>query len=81
MFNHDLKRYLVAFGRGTRNCLGYNLGYAMLYLGTAAVASRYNMELFETDIRDVSLERDWTIPQPRVGSQGVRATVLSQVAV
>ena len=79
--NPDLKkRHFVPFGRGTRNCLGYNLGYAMLYLPIAAVMARYDMELFETGFEDVDLERDWTIPQPKVGSEGVRALVLRQVA-
>ena len=73
--NQGLKRYFVPFGRGTRNCLGYNLGYAMLYLTIATVTARYDMELFKTSFEDVNLERDWTIPQPKVGSEGVRTLV------
>ncbi len=74
--NQGLKRHFVPFGRGTRNCLGYNLGNAMLYFNIAAVVRRYDLELFETSFADVNLERDWTIPQPRIGSKGVRAMVL-----
>ena len=74
-----LKRHFVPFGRGTRNCLGYNLGYAMLYLTIATVIARYDMELFETSFEDVDLQRDWTIPQPKVGSEGVRAVVVGKV--
>ena len=33
-----LDKYLVAFGRGSRNCVGMNLGVAELYLSLAAVA-------------------------------------------
>ena len=51
----------------------------MLYLTLAAVVARYDMELFETGFEDVDLERDWTIPQPKVGSEGVRAVVVGKV--
>lgn len=78
--NQTLKRHFVPFGRGTRNCLGYNLGYAMLYFAIVTVTTRYDMELFQTGFEDVDLERDWTIPQPRVGSEGVRALVLRKLA-
>ena len=78
--NQGLKRHFVAFGRGTRNCLGYNLGYAMLFFAIATVTARYDMEPFETYFEDVNLERDWTIPQPRLGSDGVRAIVLRKVS-
>lgn len=78
--NQGLKRYFVAFGRGTRNCLGYNLGYAMLFFTIATVTARYDMQLFKTCFEDVNLERDWTIPQPRLGSEGVRALVLRELS-
>lgn len=64
--NQALKRHFVPFGRGTRNCLGYNLAYAMLYLSIAGVAGCYDMEPFQTSSEDVDLERDWVIPQPRI---------------
>ena len=77
----SLKRHLVAFGRGTRNCLGYNLGMAIMYFGIASVADGFDMELYETTFEDVNLERDWTIPQPRIGSQGVRAVILPRAKI
>ncbi len=70
-----LDRYLVAFGRGTRNCVGRNLGMAELYLVLAAVAGRFEMELFQTDRGDVDLWRDWYVPHGRVDSKGVRVFV------
>ncbi|MCJ1368214.1 hypothetical protein MMC16_007355 [Acarospora aff. strigata] len=72
----QLEKYLVPFGKGTRSCLGYNLGLAELYLTLAAVVGRFEMRLFETDESDVRLERDWFIPQPRVGTRGVRVEVV-----
>ena len=70
-----LDRYLVAFGRGTRNCVGTNLGMAELYLVLAAVAGRFEMELFQTDRGDVDVWRDWYVPRGRVDSKGVRVCV------
>jgi cytochrome P450 len=75
----SLKRYLISSGRGTRSCIGYNLGNAMVYMMVAAVAAKFDMVPFETDDRDVDLERDWSIPQPRPDSKGVRATVVRKV--
>jgi cytochrome P450 len=62
-----LKKYLLCFSRGSRSCLGYNLGNSMLFLTVAAVATKFDFELFETDNRDVDIERDWSIPQGRPG--------------
>ncbi|RAH57400.1 cytochrome P450 [Aspergillus piperis CBS 112811] len=71
----DLKRSLVAFGAGTRYCLGTSLAYAELYLMAAALATRVDMELFETTVDDVKIMLDWTIPQPKPDTQGVRVKV------
>lgn len=71
----QLEKHYAPFGRGTRSCLGYSLGLAELYLGLAAVVTRFKMELFETGQKDVELERDWFIPQPSITTKGVRVTV------
>jgi cytochrome P450 len=76
----SLKKYLICFGRGTRSCMGYNLGNSMLYLTVAAVAAKFEFEPFETDDRDVDTERDWSIPQPRPDSKGIRATVVRKIS-
>lgn len=73
--NHELKRYLVAFGHGTRNCLGYNLAWAEMYLLSAALATRVDMQLYETNIDDVAIQRDWTIPQPKPDTRGIQVMV------
>ena len=70
-----LDRYLVAFGRGTRNCVGINLGMAELYLVLAAVVGKFEMRLHQTDRGDVDMWRDWYVPHGRVDSQGVRVCV------
>ena len=71
----QMEKYFVAFGRGTRNCLGYNLGLAELYLGLDGIFTKFDMELYETGLRDVELERDWFIPQPAANSEGVRVII------
>jgi cytochrome P450 len=75
----SLKRYLISSGRGTRSCIGYNLGNTMVYMMVAALAAKFDMVPFETDDRDVDLERDWSIPQARPDSKGVRAMVVGKV--
>lgn len=72
---HQLDRYLVAFGKGTRNCVGKNLGQAELYLTLAAIIPRFAFSLVDTDERDVEIGRDWYVMQPLRRSEGVRAMV------
>lgn len=37
LHNPGLKKYILAFGKGTRGCLGINLAYAELYMTLAAI--------------------------------------------
>jgi len=74
-----LERYLFAFSKGSRICLGYNLAWAELYITLATVVSRFDMELYQTSFEDVDLKHDWFIPQPKAGSLGVRAMVVGKV--
>lgn len=48
------RRYLVAFGRGARMCLGLNLAYAEMYIALATLVSDVEMKLFETSDRDIT---------------------------
>jgi cytochrome P450 len=86
--NPGLDRYLVSFGKGTRQCLGMNLAYAEMYLTLARVFRWFGLdsvrrsgdvgvlELFETDKTDVEMVADVLVPFVKRGSQGVRAVVL-----
>jgi len=40
-------RYQVAFGKGSRSCVGMNLAYAELYLVIAVLVTRFDLELYE----------------------------------
>ncbi len=70
----ELRKYQMAFSKGGRNCVGMNLALAEMFLAVAAVA-RYDMDLFETDLSDIQFQHDYHVAYPRLGSQGVRATV------
>ncbi|KAF2160316.1 hypothetical protein M409DRAFT_70493 [Zasmidium cellare ATCC 36951] len=70
------KKYVVPFSKGTRRCLGENLATAELYLTLAAVFRRFNLELFETTREDdIDMAREYMIPFPKKGSQGLRVLV------
>ena len=86
--NTRLERYMVSFSKGTRQCVGMNLGSAEIYLAVAAIFRNYGtkdykipgdrgiLELFETDIRDVEPVGDFQVPIPWKGSKGIRIRVL-----
>ncbi|OJD35002.1 cytochrome p450 [Diplodia corticola] len=76
----DLDGYLLSFSKGSRQCLGMNLAYAEMHIALATVLRRFGdrMELFDTTIDDVRVQRDLFIPKPRVGSKGVRVLIRSK---
>ncbi|KAI9704833.1 MAG: hypothetical protein M1836_006613 [Candelina mexicana] len=69
------KRNLVPFSRGSRNCVGMNLAYAAMPLITAAMFTRFDMELFETTIDDVRFQHDFFGPQAKLGTLGVQVKI------
>lgn len=69
------KRYLVPFAKGSRMCVGVNLTNALSYLTLASVFRTFEFELFETTVKDVTIQRDCFNGQPWKGTKGVRATV------
>lgn len=71
-----LDRYLVTFAKGNRSCVGINIAYSEMYLGVAALVSRYDMELYDFDRkRDLEIVRDTFVGLPTKESRGVRAKV------
>ncbi|KAK4496736.1 hypothetical protein PRZ48_012719 [Zasmidium cellare] len=69
------KKYVVSFSRVTRRCLGENLATAELFMTLAAVFRRFDLELFETTREDIDMAREYMIPLPKKGSQGLRVLV------
>lgn len=73
-----LQKYLVAFGRGSRQCLGMNLGSAELYFCLAGVFRKFgsSMEIVETvKERDVDICRDIFTPAMREDSTGIKVVI------
>lgn len=70
-----LDRSFVAFGRGTRSCLGQHLAMAEIYISLAALFEQFDLRLYETTRDDVDVAHDFFAPQVRQGSAGLRVTV------
>ncbi|KAI9651889.1 MAG: hypothetical protein M1831_007511 [Alyxoria varia] len=67
-----LSRYMVAFGHGTRGCVGMQLAYADLFIGLSSFFRRFEVELFETKPDAVECYFDMFVPRPSPGTKGVR---------
>ncbi|TGJ88430.1 hypothetical protein E0Z10_g343 [Xylaria hypoxylon] len=66
-------RYLVAFGRGSRMCLGINLAHAELYIALATLFRHRDFELHDTvRERDVDFSRDFFVGETSASAKGVR---------
>ncbi|KAL1863207.1 hypothetical protein Plec18170_000037 [Paecilomyces lecythidis] len=79
--NPRLDRYLIAFSKGSRQCVGINLAYAELYMALGCifrafaqrVEDKKQLVLYETSSEDVEVVGDMFIPAVKKGSKGVRA--------
>ncbi|KAL8843732.1 MAG: hypothetical protein Q9176_001940 [Flavoplaca citrina] len=71
------EEYLVSFSRGGRRCMGIHLAHAELYLTLSTVFRRYGgeMRLWETERRDVEPARDFFVPAPEAGGNGLRVVI------
>ncbi|CEO59187.1 hypothetical protein PMG11_03870 [Penicillium brasilianum] len=72
---HRLERYLVAFSKGSRQCIGIPLAKAEILLVIATIFREFEMELYDTTFEDVRVVRDMFNGHPRKGSEGVRALI------
>lgn len=68
-------KYLFAFGRGTRQCLGMNLGYAELYLTLATLFRTFDMGLYETSLEDIEVFHDFFNGIPKLDSRRLRIRI------
>ncbi|KAK2770549.1 Trichodiene oxygenase 7 [Colletotrichum kahawae] len=75
--NPELKsRYFMAWGRGSRSCVGMNLANAELYLTIACILRRFDLTLYDTiRDRDVEVVHDGFIGMPAFDSPGIRANI------
>lgn len=71
-----LKHYMVAFGKGARNCLGMNLAQATIRIALGTLLRRFHFELVDTCYdMDVKIVRDVVAPDTHPESKGVRVLV------
>ncbi|KAG8169495.1 hypothetical protein KVR01_000240 [Diaporthe batatas] len=69
-------RYMMAFGRGSRMCLGMNLAYAELFMTIARLITRFDMEPFDVvKERDVDVDGDCFNGITRDDSPGIQVTI------
>ncbi|EIT77631.1 hypothetical protein AO1008_09570 [Aspergillus oryzae 100-8] len=71
-----LSRFLVAFSKGSRQCLGMNLAYAELYLTLARIVRLVDMKLVGTTIDNIRVGRDLGHPAPKAGNFEVKVEVM-----
>ncbi|KAL2794563.1 cytochrome P450 [Aspergillus keveii] len=67
-----LEKYMVAFSKGSRMCIGMHLARSEIYLVISNLLRRMKFELFETTIEDVRVIHDIFIPFVKMDSKGVR---------
>ncbi|KAL4925323.1 cytochrome P450 [Aspergillus undulatus] len=70
-----LEKYMVAFSKGSRMCIGMHLARSEILLVISSLLRRMNFELFETTIEDVTVVHDIFIPFVKMDSKGVRLLV------
>lgn len=62
----------MAFSKGGRICIGIELARAEICPVKAALATRFDMKLFETDDSDVAFLYDYQVAMPKLDSKGVQ---------
>ncbi|KAL1963024.1 hypothetical protein VTN77DRAFT_8772 [Rasamsonia byssochlamydoides] len=73
-----LDRYMVAFTKGSRQCIGMNLARAEMLLVIPKIVRHLNLRLFETTVEDVRLAHDFFLPAAKLTSKGVRVVVTEE---
>lgn len=83
-------KYLVAFSKGSRNCVGQPMANAELFMTLANILRTFarleknnvgtvvgvrGMELFQTDRRDTDMKRDFGFPSPEKGRGNMRIVI------
>jgi cytochrome P450 len=75
---NDRKRlevYHVPFSCGSRSCIGKDLAMVELYLAVANLFRRFDMNVFETSERDISIAHDFFAPFGPSESKGLQVMV------
>lgn len=70
-----LDKHMVAFGKGVRACLGLELAKQEILLVAGNLFWKYDFELYETSLWDVTVVHDYFSPFGPSQSKGVRVKV------
>ncbi|TAQ88584.1 hypothetical protein B7494_g3093 [Chlorociboria aeruginascens] len=71
LVHHDLDRYYVPFGKGTRMCPGMDLAYTEIHMALVVLFRRFEFELFDTvKERDIDVVRDCFMGEATPNSLG-----------
>lgn len=71
-----IEQYILAFGKGTRSCVGINLAYAEMYTILATIFRKFpDIKLHNTMPEDVELVHDYFAGMTRASSQGLQIIV------
>ncbi|KAK4651943.1 hypothetical protein QC762_606940 [Podospora pseudocomata] len=76
--NYKLQKFLIAFGKGSRSCIGESLAYCEVYLMTALIAMRIipRAKLVNTTYEDnVKYDHDCIVPHSRNGPVTVHVRI------
>ncbi|SPO06184.1 related to trichodiene oxygenase cytochrome P450 [Cephalotrichum gorgonifer] len=75
--NYKLQKFLIAFGKGTRSCVGENLAYCEVYLMAALMAFHIipRARLYETTVEDIAYDHDLIVAQTKKGFISVRIKI------
>ncbi|KAG2421211.1 hypothetical protein HFD88_000827 [Aspergillus terreus] len=70
-----LEKYMVAFSKGSRQCIGMHLARAEILMVISTLLQRFEFELYETTVEDVRVKHDIFIPFTKLDSEGVRVLI------
>ncbi|CAP71741.1 uncharacterized protein PODANS_6_6940 [Podospora anserina S mat+] len=76
--NYKLQKFLIAFGKGSRSCIGESLAYCEVYLMTALIAMRIipRAKLVNTTYEDnLKYDHDCIVPHSRNGPVTVHVRI------
>ncbi|KAJ1712536.1 cytochrome P450 [Aspergillus flavus] len=75
----NLDKFIAAFTKGTRQCLGINLAYAEIYLTFAKLIRTFNMEIYDTTVDDLTVHHIRLTGAPKQGTGEVKVKVTEKI--
>ncbi|KAF7536952.1 hypothetical protein G7054_g4077 [Neopestalotiopsis clavispora] len=75
----NLDKFMVAFTKGTRQCLGITLAYAEMYLTFAKLIGTFNMEIHDTSPDDIKVHHIRLTGAPEQGTGEVKVKIIDKI--